>query len=123
MRIGEVTSDKEAVVRLPVFGPNGQRHEVSAILDTGYTEYLTLPPAAILALKLPYVYSLPMVLADGSSIRVRVFDAIVRWIGQDRSIPIQETDGDVLLGMSLLYGSRLLVDVLDGGEVAIEAAP
>lgn len=108
---------------LTVLGPNGQQQEVSAILDTGYTEYLTLPPATITALDLPYLYSLPMYLADGSPIRVRVFDAVVRWMGQERSIPIQETDGDVLLGMSLLYGSRLLVDVVDGGDVTVSNIP
>ena len=52
MKIGEVAPNKEAVVKLTVFGPNGQQHEVSAILDTGYTEYLTLPPAMIAALGL-----------------------------------------------------------------------
>jgi clan AA aspartic protease len=118
MRIGEVTPDKEALVKLTVLGPNGQRQEVSSILDTGYTEYLTLPSAIITILGLVYQYSLPMYLADGRSIRVRVFDGIVRWKGQDRHIPVQETDGDILLGMSLLYGSRLVIDALDGGSVS-----
>lgn len=95
----------------------------SAILDTGYTEYLTLPPPVIAGLSLPYQYSLPMYLADGNPIRVRVFDATVHWRGQNRSIPVQETDGDILLGMSLLHGSRLLVDVLDGGDVTVSDIP
>ena len=36
-----------------------------------------------------------MYLADGNPIRVHVFDAVVNWMGQDRSLPIQETGGDV----------------------------
>jgi clan AA aspartic protease len=123
MRIGEVTAAKEAIVKLTVHGPQGQQQEVSAVLDTGYTEYVTLPPSTISALILPYQYSLPMYLADGNVIRVRVFDAVVHWMGQNRSIPIQETDGDVLLGMSLLYGSRHIVDVLDGGDVVVSNMP
>jgi clan AA aspartic protease len=123
MMTGEVTPDKEAIVRLIVRGPGGQEERVSAVLDTGYTEYLTLPPVTIAALGLLYQYSVPMYLADGSPIRVRVYDAIIVWNGVERSIPVQETDGDVLLGMSLLYGSRLLVDVVDGGQVAIHDIP
>ena len=123
MRIGEVTPNKEAIVKLTVFGPNGQQEEVSAILETGCTEYLTLPAAVITTLGLLYRYSLPMYLADGNPISVRVFDGVVRWRGHLRSIPIQETDGDVLLGISLLYGLRLLIDVWDGGDVAVTDIP
>jgi clan AA aspartic protease len=119
LKIGFVTPNKEAVIKLIVYGPHRQEQEVAAILDTGYTEYLTLPPDVIAALGLLYRYSVPMYLADGSPIRVRVFDGVVLWAGQERSIPVQETDGDVLLGMSTLYGWRLQVDVLDGGEVAV----
>ena len=123
MKIGEVTANKEAVVRLTIVGPNGQQKAVDAILDTGYTEFLTLPPADIAALGLVYRYSLPMFLADGNPIRVRVFDGAALWAGQARSIPIQETDGDILLGMSFLYGSRLLMDILDGGDVTVNPIP
>ena len=115
MRIGEVTPNKEAIVKLVVRGPGGQEQEIAAVLDTGYTEYLTLTPTAIAAIGLQYQYSLPMYLADGTSISVRAFGGIVLWLGAERSIPIQETDGDALLGFSLLYGSRLLIDVIDGG--------
>lgn len=123
MIIGEVTPDKEALVRLMVRGPGGQEREVCAVLDTGYTEYLTLLPTLITALGLPYQYSLPMSLADGSTVQMRVFDAAVVWNNRERSIPVQETDGDVLLGMSLLYGPRLLLDAVDGGHVAISDIP
>lgn len=123
MTIGEVTPNKEAVVKQAVFGPQGQQQEVSAILDTGYTEYLTLPPPMIADLGLPYQYSLPMYLADDNPIRVRVFDGVARWKDQERHIPVQETEGDVLLGMSLLYGARLVVEVLDGGDVTVSEIP
>ena len=123
MKIGEVTPDKEARVKLRVRGPGGLEQEVSAVLDTGYTEYLTLPPVIISALGLSYQYSVPMFLADGQSIRVRVFDAAITWYGQERSIPVQETDGDSLLGFSLLYGLRLLLDAVDGGDVIVDDLP
>jgi predicted aspartyl protease len=66
---------------------------------------------------------MPLVMADGSPIRVAVYEAIVVWNGKERSVPVHRTHGDALLGMSLLYGSRLLLDVIDGGQVAIGDLP
>lgn len=123
MITGEVTPDKEAIIKLNVRGPSGKEQEVTAVLDTGYTEFLTLPPAIIAALGLPYQYAVPMYLADGSRVRMRVYDAVVIWDGQERSLPVQEADGDILLGMSLLYGFRLLLDAIDGGQVQISDMP
>ena len=119
MKIGEVTPNKEAIVKIDLISFDGHKREVVAVLDTGFTEYLTLPPTIITDLGLQYQYSIPMILADGSSIAVRVFDAIVIWADIKRSIPVQETLGDVLLGMSMIYGFRLNVDALDGGAVTI----
>jgi hypothetical protein len=62
-----------------------------------------------------------MFLADGNSVNVRVFDGTVDWFGTERSIQIVETDGDILLGFSMLYGHHLCIDVIDGGEVEISA--
>jgi predicted aspartyl protease len=53
MIIGSVSATKEAVVRLRVRGPAGPGAEVDAVLDTGFTEYLTLPQAIITSLSLP----------------------------------------------------------------------
>ena len=45
------------------------------------------------------------------------------WDGRQLSVPVQATTSDVLLGMSMLYGSRLLMDIVDGGQVAISEIP
>jgi clan AA aspartic protease len=120
---GQVTADREAVVRLTVRGPGGIEREVDAVLDTGFTEYLSLPSSLIAALALPYQYAMPFVLADGSPVRVAVYDGAVVWDGQERVIPVHRTDSDALIGMSLLYGSRLLLDAVGGGPVTITPLP
>ncbi len=143
MITGTVNAHREAVLRLRVRDADGQEHERNAVVDTGFDGWLSLPPDFIAALGLRWHrfgrailadgsesafnifkgvvlwdrYSLPMYLADGNPINVRVFDGLLRWTGQERPLPIQETDGDILLGMSFLYGARLLIDVLDGGSV------
>lgn len=42
MIIGNVNANREAIVQLAVFGKNQQRQGIRAIIDTGYTGFLTL---------------------------------------------------------------------------------
>ena len=48
------------------------------------------------------------------------FHARVLWHGAPREVLVLSADGDPLLGMSLVYGSRVTIDVLAGREVIIE---
>jgi clan AA aspartic protease len=123
MITGEVTADREAIIKLTMRGPTGVEAEIEAALDTGFTEYLTLPSTLINGLGLPYQYSLSLAQADGVSIWVRVYHVVVLWDGQERAVPAHSIDSDPLVGMSLLYGSRLLLDAVDGGQVTIGPIP
>jgi predicted aspartyl protease len=49
--------------------------------------------------------------------------ATVLWDGHDRDVAVLAAEGDILTGMRMLRGYRLLIDVIDGGEVLIEARP
>jgi clan AA aspartic protease len=123
MITGQVTPDREAVVDLRVTGPTGVETQISAVLDTGFTEHLTLPPSTVQALALVFRSSMPMGLADGSTVSIAVYEGTLEWEGQSRQVPIHETDGGPLIGMSLLHGSRVMLDVVDGGQVTIEGLP
>jgi clan AA aspartic protease len=123
MILGEVTPDREPVIRFCLVGADGQRHELEAVVDTGFTDYLTLPRDAILAMGYPFRLSVPMVLGDGTAVFMRVHDGRIEWSGQERVIPVHEVDGAPLMGMSLLHGSRLTIDIVDGGPVRIEPLP
>jgi predicted aspartyl protease len=63
---GVVTPYREAVVRLRVSGSSGHEEEVEAVIDTGFTDFLTLPTATIAVLALPLAGSMRVTLADGS---------------------------------------------------------
>jgi predicted aspartyl protease len=52
--IAGVVKSGEALIRLTVKGLPGREQEVEAIVDTGYSASLTLPPALIAALGLPW---------------------------------------------------------------------
>ena len=54
MIAGVVNDALEATIRLTVRGPSRQEESVEAVMDTGFDGYLTLPPAVIAALELPW---------------------------------------------------------------------
>ena len=116
---GAVNAAYEPIVRIAVRGPSGLSREIEAIVDTGYNGYLTLPPALASALELPFVTSNPGLLADGTEVTFEVRSATVLWDGHPRDIDAHMSDATPLIGMRLLDGHSLHMDVLDGGRVAI----
>ena len=66
MITGSVNSALEATLRLAAHDPTGQAHEFEAVIDTGFNGFLTLPPALIAALGLPWLCRQDGQLADGS---------------------------------------------------------
>jgi clan AA aspartic protease len=93
------------------------------VVDTGFTGYLTLPPSQIIALQLPFQQRQTYTLGDGTDVQFDVYLATVLWDGRDRDVAVLATEGAALTGMRMLRGYRLLIDVIDGGEVLIEARP
>ena len=120
MITGQVTPDKETVIPIGIYGPDARLTELNAVLDTGFTAYLTLSPIQVADLGLVLVHIATVVLGDGSEARAPVYRAEVPWHGQRHLIYVHATDGGALVGMSLLYGSLLTMRVVDGGEVTIE---
>lgn len=54
------------------------------------------------------------------TINVVVVAALVEWEDSVRSLPVLAKDSDPLFGMSVLYGGRLTIHVIDGGSVGID---
>jgi predicted aspartyl protease len=71
-------------------------------------------------LNLPFAGNRSATLGDGSKVVLDIFLAIVSWHGQDRDVLVLQAEGGALVGMSLLYGSRLSLEVIDDGDVVIE---
>ncbi len=118
---GVVNTDREAVVTLAVHGPSGPAREIEAVIDTGYSGSLTVTPALVTELGLEYRSRSRAILADGSEVNFEVYDVTVLWDGHPIHIRGDVADTAPLVGMALLDGHRLCVDVEDGGRVVIEA--
>ena len=121
MIAGVVSTDYEAVIRLEVQGPAGQKCAVDAIVDTGYNGFLTLPPHLIAALGLSRQGRGRATLANGSEDIFDIYDVTVLWDGQPREIETDSADTMPLVGMALLNGYDLYIQVAIGGRITIEA--
>ncbi len=120
MITGVVNASQEAVIRLKVRGPNGQEYELDAIIDTGFTGFLTLPAAVIASLGFPFAGYQQVILGDGSTQLVEVYTGVVEWDGQTPVVEIDSAETDPLMGMSLLSGYKLTIETINGGMVLIE---
>ena len=121
MMIGNVNSRREAIIQLAVLGENDQRQGIKAVIDTGYTGFLTLPSALIAKLGLTWFMQEEGTLGDGSLCMFNVFEAFIIWNGQIRAIEINESEAEPLVGMGLLEGYELNIQGLAGGTVTIKA--
>ena len=117
---GIVTPEMASVVTIDV--ENGSRgfQSLDFIVDTGFSDELAMPSDLIQRLGLPYADQTPVILADAREIQTRIYHGIVFWHGNNRAVKFIEIEGDPLLGMALLSGSRLTVSARPGGIVLIE---
>jgi predicted aspartyl protease len=60
-------------------------------------------------------------LADGREVAMDVFEASVLWDNLERDVVVLEAEGVPLVGMALLSGYRVTLEVQGGGSVRIEA--
>jgi clan AA aspartic protease len=121
MMMGNVNSRREAIVQFVVIGEGNQQKGVKAVIDTGYTGFLTLPSAIIMPLGLTWFMQEEGILGDGSMCMFNVFEASVIWDGQLKPIEINESETDPLVGMGLLEGYELNIQGFAGGLVTIKA--
>ena len=120
MITGRVTAHKEAVIDLQVSGPTNHTRQIEVVIDTGFNGYLTLSTDMVNTLNLLFVCTTPAALGDGHQVYMDVYEADVLWDEQKRKVIVLATDAGALLGMSMLMGHRMTLDIEEAGTVAIE---
>ena len=116
---GVVNAGREAVVTIPLLGSEGQTREIEAVIDTGYSGFLTLPPALALEMELSYVGNGFAYLANDAEVEFDVYGVTVLWDSQERYIEIDASGSTPLAGMLLLDKHTLTIDIEPGGRVLI----
>ena len=123
MMQGFVNQNCEAVIRIAVGTANSRKQIVKAVIDKGFTGFLSLPSSMISALGLPWQFRDIGTLGDGSEVIFEMYKATIIWDGQARVVDVAESEADPLVGMGLLYGFKLQIEAVEGGLVIIEALP
>ena len=118
---GAVNAAYEAVIPLALQGPTGQSREVDAVIDTGFNGVLMLESSLVAELELPVVGKGYAVLANGLEEEFFLHSVTVLWDGQEKQLDAYASDIDPLVGMRMLEGYNLSVDVEIGGRVVIQA--
>ena len=118
---GVVNAAHEAVVTVHLENPEGQTRDIEAVVDTGYSGFLTLPTTLVADLGLPFAYMGQAILANDAQVDFDVYYVTVLWDGQARDIEADATGSTPLVGMLLLDRHNLSIDVVDSGRVVIQA--
>jgi clan AA aspartic protease len=119
MMQGYVNENYEAIISVAVKNGSSTK-SFDAVIDTGFTGFLSFPIAIVMELGLEWNYRDRAILGDGSETVFDVYNAEIVWNGQLREIEIDVAQTEPLLGMALLRGYRLQVDTIEGGLVSIE---
>jgi clan AA aspartic protease len=118
--ISGIVADGHATIPVTFRLPNRPDFAIEFVIDTGFTDYLCLPPEAVAVLGLPFQYDLPANLADNSEVILPVHEATILWNQEEREVRVLATGRRPLLGTALLDEHELVVQFTEGGLVTIE---
>ena len=110
----------EAVAPVPVMNRNGQFQPCEFILDTGFDGFLALPAELIQRLGQEPAESVFVTFANGRQELWNAWHCRILWHDLPRDLVIFESRGETLLGMALLEGSQVNIQVRIDGAVVIE---
>ena len=117
---GKVNERGQALVAVEALDRDGWFQPLEFVLDTGFTGDLLLSADAIQRLAVVPHNEINAALADGQGVQLRGWLGSILWHDQMRRVIIAQADGEPLLGMRLLRGSRVTLDVRLDGDVTIE---
>jgi clan AA aspartic protease len=123
MMQGIVDQNCEAMIRLVVGDTRDRRLVIDALIDTGVTGFLTLPKSMVTQFGLSAYSREEGTLGDGSRRIFDIYSGVVIWEDQSIPIDINGSEATPLVGMGLLYGCQLKIDVVVGGKVTVEIIP
>jgi clan AA aspartic protease len=115
-----VVRSREARIELTIRGTGGREESIEAVIDTGFTGSLTLPAKLVKALELPWENVVRGTLADGSTCLLAIYQAAVVWDRRERPVFVVESESNALVGMELLTGFELKIQVRPTGKVSIK---
>ena len=108
------------IVTMSVMGKDGALRRFQAVMDTGFTGAVALPAPDVQRLGLSNPQTERVRFANGESGGCDVYQTNVIWDGTEMGVDIYAIGAEPLVGMALLRGSRVTIDVTEGGPIVIE---
>ena len=118
---GVIDQNNDPTIQLVVLGQDRKKRSIDVLIDTGFTGFLTLPAAVLVSLNLHPYRREEGIIGDGSTCIFEIYRGFIEWDGNVRSIDINESETIPLIGMSLLYGYRMELDIIEGGTITIRS--
>jgi clan AA aspartic protease len=118
--ISGIVKNRRASVNIIFRLPNQPDFTIEFVIDTGFTEFLSLPAEAVTLLGFPFVYDMYANLADNSNVILPVHEATIIWNGEEREVNVLATGRRPLLGTALLDEHELVIQFTEGGLVTID---
>jgi predicted aspartyl protease len=112
----EPTGDPTVVVRVRA---NSLIIQTRPIVDTGFNGAVSLDVEDVRSLRLTPIAEVRYRLADGSYAESNVYDVEIEWLGVWKRVEAVETSDGALVGTQALFGHRLVVDFVPGGQVQV----
>jgi clan AA aspartic protease len=123
MITGIVNFNLEAVLRLHIEDSAGQTQAIDVKVDTGFSDFLSLPVGLVASLGLAMTSQENVQVADGSTVCINVHSAVVIWDNKARRVDVHAMGSNRLLGMRMLAAHDVSIRVQDGGTVSISVVP
>jgi clan AA aspartic protease len=95
---GEITPDRQAVVGIVLKAISGDEVFIDAIVDTGFTEALLVPPEIIDECGYEYAEDIDFLMGDGRSELLPAFKGSVIWHGNEIGIFVVASEAGAAFG-------------------------
>jgi clan AA aspartic protease len=95
--------------------------QIEFVVDTGFNDYLTLPPQAISAMNLPQYSNTSVRLADGTETMLSIHSATIVWDEIEIIVPVLAAGVKPLVGTALMDGYHLAIYFQSNGFVSLTA--
>ena len=114
------SEDRQALVTLEIMDAKGHPYPVDVGLDTGFTGCLILPTQTVRHLGLPSVGLRTLELGSGDFSELEAYLTTVSLQGDLNEVLVLKSDSAPLVGMSLLWRSRIVLHTIPEAEPDIQ---
>ncbi len=120
MKIGEIQTIGRFLIPIsPIeaISNSGETRTYEAMLDTGFSGWMSLPRTEIDELELPYGFSHVLELADGSDLRAGFYVGEFFFADRIFRVPVTALGETPLLGLSMLKEAQITMNVIENGDI------